>query len=68
MQKYSLTYVGVFTMIAAPFLVQQVGFSEACSGEILEKTTPYVSMIPGAFMALLGRFRLGGVTKFGVKK
>ena len=61
MKGYSTTYTGIISMIALPLLVN-VGFTEACSNELLSIVLP---MIPGAIMAFRGRFKLGGVDALG---
>lgn len=63
----SKTYVGVFVALAGPLLLN-LGFSEACSGEITGVVLPLLAALPGAVMALVGRFRLGGVTVLGARK
>lgn len=60
MNKYSLTYTGIFTMMALP-LLGQLGFSDQCSGEVAN----ILLMAPGAIMGLYGRYRNGGVDKLG---
>jgi len=67
MKGYSLTFGGIFVMIALPLLVQ-FGFSEGCSNELVTKLEPILSMIPGAIMALIGRYRKGDITLAGFKK
>ena len=60
--NYSLTIGGVVVSILGTILVQ-VGFSEACTNEI-------VTMLPvvvGGVMSYVGRYRNGGVDVFGRK-
>lgn len=58
---YSSTYIGIISMILLPVLVN-LGFTEACGNEIAAILLP---MIPGAIVAFRGRFKLGGIDKFG---
>lgn len=51
-------------MLALPFLMNVLGFSETCAGEI----TSIVPMLPGALLAWWGRFRQGDITLGGFKK
>ena len=61
----SLTYAGVYTALIGTFLVNSLGISDACSGEITSKSIEYLPMIIGSVMSLVGRYRLGGVTALG---
>jgi len=63
MEKFSLTYSGIIVMVAGPMLVQYVGFSDTCANEIADKIPVFI----GAVMALIGRYRLGGVSVAGWK-
>lgn len=64
---YSLTYSGLFVMIAGTYLVQKFGFSAACSDEITAKAVEYGPLLVGALMAAIGRYRAGGINIFGVR-
>jgi hypothetical protein len=60
---YSLTHAGILVAVAVPVVVH-FGFSEACSGEIVN----YVLPLLGGVLAWIGRIRAGGVTVGGFKK
>ena len=60
--NYSLVYSGVITMFVVP-LLGNLGFSEGCGGEIANA----LMMVPGAIMALYGRYRHGDVDVLGRK-
>jgi hypothetical protein len=62
--KYSTEFTAVLSMFALPFLVN-LGFSDACSSEIVTIFTP---MLPGAYYLLKKRFERGGVNVLGIKK
>lgn len=62
-EKYSLTIAGVVVSVAGTVLVQ-VGFSDACSNEII-KMAP---VIVGGIMSYIGRLRNGDVTVAGFKQ
>jgi len=64
MNKFSLTYAGIIVMIAGPFLTQTLGLSEACGTEIANQ----IPVWGGALMALIGRYRAGGIKISGVRK
>jgi len=42
-------------------LLGQLGLSDQCSGEVAN----FLMMMPGAIVALYGRYRSGGVDKLG---
>ena len=63
----SLTYAGLYVMLAGTFLVQTLGFSEACSNEITSKTVEWAPLTVGAIISAIGRWRLGGVSFAGVR-
>lgn len=65
--NFSLTYAGVFVMVAGTFLVQQLGLSEACATEFSEKIVNYAPLAIGALTALFGRWKAGGVNWYGGK-
>jgi hypothetical protein len=62
----SVTTSGIIAMIVGPFLVK-FGFSDACSGEITSIVLPALAALPGAIMAQIGRYRLGGITWYGAR-
>ncbi len=68
MQKFSLTISGILVMVVGTFLVESIGISEACSGEIQVKISQYLPLVGGAVMAWIGRIRKGDVTNLGFKK
>lgn len=68
MKGYSLTLSGVLVMVFGTFLVQNLGISEACSGELQVKVTEWIPLVGGAVMAWIGRIRKGDVTAAGIKK
>lgn len=61
--KFSLTYVGIITAVAVPLLAKY-GFSESCSNELVNVAIPLI----GALVAVIGRYRAGGVSILGVRK
>jgi len=61
--KYSLTAGGILVAIAG-LLLGKIGFSEACSNEIVE----IGFAAPGLLMAWIGRVRQGDVNILGFKK
>ncbi len=65
--KYSLTYAGILTMIAGTWLVNTVGLTDSCATELTAKLTEYAPLIVGGVMAVIGRWRLGGVNVLGVR-
>lgn len=67
MNNYSLTYTGIIVMVAGTFLVNTLGFSEACSTEITSKGVEYAPLLIGAIMSGFGRFRMGGVKWYGAR-
>lgn len=49
-------------------LIAQIGFSEACSQEVLGIGVPWFLSLPGLITAYIGRVRQGDVNLFGVVK
>lgn len=64
MEKFSLTYSGIIVMVVGPILSQKLGLSDACGTEVAN----LVPTLLGAVVALIGRYRAGGVTVAGFKK
>lgn len=64
--KYSLTQGGLVVALAG-LLVAQLGFSEACTNEVVDKFVPVIGALPGLIAAWIGRFRQGDVTPLGFK-
>lgn len=65
--KYSLTQGGILAAVLIPVIVS-LGFSDSCSNEIVSQSLPFLSSLPGAVMAWIGRYRMGDVTLAGFKK
>ena len=63
MKNFSVTMAGLFVAVGVP-LVVKLGFSESCSGEIVN----YVLPLLGGAVAWWGRFRKGDLTVSGFKK
>lgn len=63
MNKYSVTYAGILVSVAGTVLLH-LGFSQACSNEIVSNSPLAV----GSIIALWGRWRTGGVNWLGIKK
>lgn len=61
--NYSLTYSGIIIAVLVPVLAQ-VGFTQACANELVTIALPLV----GGVIAVIGRYRLGGVDKLGRKR
>lgn len=55
--------VGVIGIIIA-----QVGFSDSCSVEVVDKLIPLIGALPGLVTAWIGRWRQGDVSPIGFKK
>jgi uncharacterized membrane protein len=66
--KMSLTFAGLWTIVAGTFLVNTLGITESCSTELTSKAVEYGPMVVGSIMAAFGRYRQGGVNVFGVRK
>lgn len=62
--QFSLTYIGVIITSLGPVVAQSTGLSDACGSEV----AIFLSTLPGALMALIGRYRAGGVTVAGFRK
>ncbi len=67
MKNYSLTTSGLIVMIVGS-LIATLGFSEVCTGEIVDKLSPVIGSLPGLIMAWVGRFRQGDINIAGFKK
>jgi len=61
--KFSLTQGGILVAVIGTLLVN-VGFSEACSNEIIAN----IPLIIGGITAWIGRYRQGDITLAGFKK
>lgn len=55
----SLTYTGIITMIAGTWLVNTLGLSESCSGELTSKAVEYGPLVIGGILSAWGRLRIG---------
>lgn len=64
MKDFSLTYSGIIVMVVGPLLSQNLGLSDACGTELAN----LVPTLIGAIVALVGRYRVGGVTVAGFRK
>ena len=65
MRNYSITYVGVIVMVLG-FLAQVFGvpfFADDVS-DIVSK----IGEVIGMAVALYGRYRIGGISAFGIRK
>ncbi len=60
--NFSVTLAGILVAVGVPILVK-LGFSDTCSGEIVNYVIPLV----GAGIAWFGRYRAGGVSRLGFK-
>ena len=65
--KLSMTYVGIIVAVAGTLLVQ-FGFTEGCSSEITSKLLSLLPVAGGGALAGYGRYRIGDINAFGVKK
>lgn len=62
----SLTYTGVFvSLIGAIFSLSGVPMVESTD---IETTISVIAQFVGAIVALYGRYRVGGISVFGVRK
>jgi len=64
MQNFSLTYSGIIVMVVGPLLTQYLGLTETCGAELANQ----VPVLIGAVVALVGRYRAGGITVAGMRK
>jgi uncharacterized membrane protein YeaQ/YmgE (transglycosylase-associated protein family) len=64
MKDFSLTYSGIIVMVVGPLLSQNLGLSEACGTEVAN----LIPTLIGAVIALVGRYRAGGITVAGMRK
>lgn len=65
--KLSLTISGILVALIGSVVIT-FGFSESCTNEITAKVAPLVPVVIGGIMSWVGRFRMGGISKLGVKK
>lgn len=65
--NYSVTIAGIIGAAVLPLLAQ-LGFSDACSQEVLGVGVPYLLSVPGLLVAYVGRLRQGDVSLGGFKK
>lgn len=65
MSKNSMTIWGVFVALGGTFLVNTLGFTDACVGELSSKAIEFGPLLTGSIMSWIGRYRLGGVTILG---
>lgn len=64
MKGFSLTIGGLLLVVILPILIQGLGFTESCAGEI----ATIAPTLPGLIMAWIGRYRKGDITVAGFKK
>lgn len=61
--NFSLTYLGVIIASLGPVVAQATGLSDACGSEV----ATWLSTLPGALVAMIGRYRAGGITMAGFR-
>jgi hypothetical protein len=72
MKKISLIAVGVLVSVVGtaltPFLIDTVGLTEACSGEVSGWILKMIPVAIGAVLSWIGAVKSDAMTTFGAKK